>query len=537
MRHATIALLLLLAAVPAHAVDVAGTITRLGDGQPAVGAQVQLVQQVSPFQQVVLGTATIDATGQYSFLVSATGSFYLRATLAPFVPAEQFFTWSTGQPQAAISIALSAPSSITTIVVDAATQLPVANAEVRFTPPPGTFPATYVADAQGRVVLSGVSGGDWRICVRNLDDAYRDECQDNQYLPLNGSLDGIAPRMIGSGANVTLTVALDAGTTISGHVTDRYYNAPASGRLVFQYFDIGGIALGEANAVLGPGGSYVLAGIPPGVYKLGVYGIGANYYSKRLHPDVDCNALPCNFLAGTVFDTFASNPSNVDFALQPGAVIAGVVRDETTLAPIAGATVRSYRFLVFPGAWAEASKTTTAADGSYAITHLDLPQYRVGASASGRFAQGWPAFACYTEPCATGNTIPLAIDQVDANVNFALGTAGTVLGSIAGETTGGLLANADVVVRNVSGTPTSNLRVGASGTFETYGLPAGTYVAYARRLRAGNFDCEVWAEQACLAGADPVDPGTATPIVVGSGPASGIVFTLPNDALLTNGFE
>lgn len=537
MRYALTALLLLSATVPAHAVDVAGTITRLSDGQPAVGAQVQLVQQLTPFQQVILGETTIGASGQYSFLVTASGSFYLRATLAPFVPANQYFAWSTGQPQAAISIALSAPSSITTVVVDAATQQPVPNASVTFTPPPGSSAATYQADVQGRVTLTGVSGGDWRICVRDLDDAYRDECQDNQYLPLNGALDDIAARAIGSGANVQLTLALDAGATISGHVTDRFFNAPASGPLTFQYYD-SNILLGESHVVLGAGGSYQLAGIPPGVYKLGVYGNGANYYSRRLHPDVDCNALPCDFVAGTSFNTFASSAiTNVDFSLQPGAVISGFVRDATTLAPIAGATVRSYRFLVFPGAWSEERRSTTAPDGSYAITHLDGPQYRVGASASGRFAQGWPSFPCYTEPCATGSTILLGIDQVTTSTNFALEAAGTVLGSIAGETTGGPLANADVVVRNVAGTLTTSLRVGASGTFETYGLPAGSYFASAKRLREGSFDCEVWAEQACLAGADPVDPNTASLIFVSGSPVSGIRFTLPNDALLSNGFE
>lgn len=528
-------LLLSLFALPAHAVVVSGTITRLSDGQPASGAQATLVQQVTPFQQVQVGQQTVGADGAYAFSFPNTGSFYLRASLASFLPAEQSFQYFSGSSPVVINLTLSSPSTITAVVRDAVTQAPVAGMPVAFYRAPSSSPVDAVTNAQGRATVTGVAGGDYRVCARRLDDAYIDECQDGQQLPLDWDLAGIAPRPIASGANEELPIALDIGASISGRITDRYFGGAASGEIRFTFYDAAGEQLTSTPRTLAADGGYVLAGLPAATYFLVAEGFGNNYYTRRVYPAVDC-VSSCNVTVGTPIAVAAQQGvQNIDFALHPGAVVTGIVRDAGTLAPIAGATVRLYRQLVFPPGWTEAGRGQTALDGTFRIARYSYPQYKLAASASGYFARAYPAMNCFSEPCEAGDTYPIAIDQVVTGVDVALTPGGTIAGTIRGTATGGPVPG-DVVVQRNDGSITFSTFI-QNGAFETYGLPPGTYYAYAQRFVDGVRFCDLYQAQACAPTGNPIDPAVATPIVLGASVVQGVDFTLPNEALLINGFE
>jgi hypothetical protein len=202
--------------------------------------------------------------------------------------------------------------------------------------------------------------------------------------------------------------------------------------------------------------------------------------------------------------------------------------------PLPFATVRVYRQLVFPPGWVETARGVTNADGTYRIAHIADRQVRVAASLPGLFAQPFGGPVCYAEPCNTGTTIPAAIDQVLTGIDMTLSGGGSIAATILGAQSGGPL-NGTFWIARADGSLAFTADHPAA-TYQTYALPFGTYYAAASRLRNNVRECELHQGQACLAG-DPIDPATATPIVVGASGVQSIQFTLPNDDLLSNGFE
>lgn len=237
--------LVLVAACPARAAIVNGSVSLLENGQPAVGAHIALYQDTSPVTQVLIDQTVIDASGAYSFSAPDVGQLRLIATLAGRVSINQPFPGSVNPFTQ--NFALSLPSTLSITVRDAITLQPIQGAVVEFFKN-GARAGSAPTNASGVASLSELSGGSYLACVISAEDAYLNECNGNQHLPLGNSTQGTAPFALNGGQNLALTLDLDAtGATVSGTLTDRYLTTAIAQAMRFTLFDVSGAQVDQAQ--------------------------------------------------------------------------------------------------------------------------------------------------------------------------------------------------------------------------------------------------------------------------------------------------
>ncbi len=216
-----------------------------------------------------------------------------------------------------------------------------------------------------------------------------------------------------------------------------------------------------------------------------------------------------NWNSATTLTLTTAVPSlaNINFTLDPGGTISGMVADENGN-PLVNANVCG-NFLDNSGG---IGCVQTGADGSYAFPGLATGSYRLDASASS-FAREFyheRAFAQQADP------VVVTAGVETPNINFTLGPAGTISGTVT-DANGEPLANIGVDIENGGqGTCTDS-----SGHF-TLSLAYGTYKIAAGRNFCGNgsYVEEYWPETP--------DRNLATPLILSAAnnQVSGIDFTL-----------
>ncbi len=531
--------LALLACSAARAGTINGAVTLLEDGQPAVGAHVALYQHTSPFSQVLVDEDVIGASGEYVLTGSDGGQFQLGVTLAGRVTEGRTFPGSASP--LTYNFALSLPSTITITVRDAVTLQPIQGATVNFYSN-GSSAGAAATDASGIAIHSGIRGGGYLACVIDSRDAYRNECHDNQYLPLGNAIQGMTPFPLNGGQNLALTLDLDAvGASVSGTLTNRYLGTPIAQSISFNMFDVNGVQLEQAQLNTNAQGIYTLRGLARGTFFLQASGTGNNYYSPRVFPDIDC-ASGCTVTQGTAI-TVAGDESvtGIDFSLHPGSVVTGRVTEAGTGTGLANVPViAGNEFFLF--GWGQVAQTTTAIDGSYTLAHIPPgptnQQYRLGTrGVSTHINQSWPNIPCFGANCFDGSSLSIARDEVRNGIDFQL-TAGASFSGTVLEQTSAQSLDATIVFRNESGTISNVIsHTSSSPTYSSPGLPPGTYFAYAYRQSGAIQKCQVFFGLPC-ASPNPINPATATPIVIsGTGVVSGIDFTFDDAELFMDGFE
>lgn len=532
----------LVASCPAHAGTINGGATLLENGQPAVGANIALYQDTTPFTQVLIDQTMIGASGAYSFSAPDAGQFRLVTTLAGRVSETQVFPGSVST--LTFNVALSLPSSISITVRDAITLQPIQGAEVNFFSN-GLSTGLASTGIDGIASLSGIRGGSYVACLINSEDGYLNECNDNQHLPLGNAIQGIAPIALAGGQNLALVLDLDAtGASVSGTLTNRYLDTPIAQTMFFTLFDVNGVRLEQARITADAMGTYTLLGLASGTFflKASSSGGGGNYYSARVFPDLNC-ASSCTVTLGTsITITGNSSVSGIDFSLHPGSVITGSVTEAGTGTGVANVPIAVAGDFLFLG-WAQVAQTITAIDGSYTLAHipptqLQTQQYRVGTQrASTHINQSWPNIPCFGPACFDGTTLPIARDEVRNEIDFQLTPAASFSGSVVEQTNAQSL-DATVFFQNEKGTISSDFNHASTApTYSSPGLPPGTYFAYARRLSGSVQQCQVYFGLPC-GSPNPINTATATPIVItGTGVTAGVDFAFDDAAIFRDGFE
>jgi hypothetical protein len=529
----------LVASCPAHAGTVNGSATLLENGQPALGANIALYQDTTPFTQVLLDQTVIGASGTFSFSAPDVGQFRLVTTLAGRVSETQPFAGSVNT--LAFNFALSLPSSISITVRDAITLQPIQGATVDFFSN-GLGTGLASTGVNGIASLSGIRGGSYVACLINTEDAYLNECNDNQHLPLGNAIQGIAPFALAGGQNLALTLDLDAtGASVSGTLTNRHLITPIAQAMSFTLFDVNGVQLAQARLTSNAIGTYTLRGLAPGTFFLRASSSGgSNYYSPRVFPDLNC-ASSCNVTLGTpITITGSESVANIDFLLHPGSVVTGRVTEAGTGTGLANVGISAAGDFIFIG-WGQVAQTTTAIDGSYTLAHIpptQTLQYRVGTQrASTHINQSWPNIPCFGPACFEGSSVPLARDEVRNGIDFQLTPAASFSGSVLEQTSAQSL-DATVFFQNENGTISSDFQHDSTApTYSSPGLPPGTYFAYARRQSNTIQQCQVYFGLPC-GSPNPINTATATPIVItGTGVTTGVDFAFDDAAVFKDGFE
>ncbi|MDH7516222.1 MAG: carboxypeptidase regulatory-like domain-containing protein [Bacteroidota bacterium] len=358
--------------------SISGTVLRAADNTPIENATVRILtsSRSDPTNSgSIFGAAVTDRQGNYLITGLPTGDYVVFAEKAGF---ETQYYDGTDDPAKAskvhvesdrtttgINFALLDLPAVSGTVRDAATNLPIARAEIYFENSPGTKRFTTTTDANGSYMVHLPRG------------IYIARASAPQYAAqwYNGKTkaDQADPITVTSGTVPNIDFALTPwGGAISGIVVDAA-NAPIEGALVKAWSP--STVNNPTSRVTYYGttktaadGSYRVAGLPAGEYYVSVQAAG---YLREFYDNA-----PNLQSASRVVVTDNATTAGIDFVLEKGGSITGLVTDAVTNAPIANALVA-----LRVNAGVNEQGIRTNAQGVYSIDGLASGEYIVFATA------------------------------------------------------------------------------------------------------------------------------------------------------------
>jgi hypothetical protein len=180
-------------------------------------------------------------------------------------------------------------------------------------------------DGNGNYSVGGLPPGSCKVRTMT-NQGYINEWYRNDPIDDDPAGDEATPVDVTSGDAIgidfTLTMGHPPGQSISGRVTDAS-SGTGLGWLLVVVTDAYGMKLGF-GAVTDPGGHYLLAGLPPGVYKVRTE--NDRGYINQWYQNVLSQG---NFqgMGATPVDVSSTNASGINFVLAPGQSISGRVTD------------------------------------------------------------------------------------------------------------------------------------------------------------------------------------------------------------------
>jgi hypothetical protein len=280
-------------------------------------------------------------------------------------------------------------------------------------------------------------------------------------------------------------------------VTDRNFALAPASRITGTVTSASGAPIEDADveaytlsgAFVGSGftdedGEYVIDGLPAGTYRIAT-DVSDNYVNE-VWDNVTClgSCGSDELQAGIpIVVGAAETVSGRNFALEPGAAIAGAVTDAATGAPIADVLVFAL------DAREEAVVVSTDDTGAYRIDGLPAGTYRLltdDAQFAGYLNEIFDNVPCqrvtcsYTQVRQSGAPIVLTAGS-SATANFGLALGGRITGTITDTATGAPVAGVSVhAVRRVGVDldESASFPTGSSGVFTIAGLPAGAWSVF-----------------------------------------------------------
>ncbi|MEM8994756.1 MAG: carboxypeptidase regulatory-like domain-containing protein [Acidobacteriota bacterium] len=369
-----------------------------------------------------------------------------------------------------------------------------ASAWVRFTAP---------ADGTYRVTTAG-SWGDSSLAL------YR-RCGVSAFLRVDDT----------DGLSASASVAVEAGDTLFVEV--RGLGAHPVGRVLRGGASISGVARREDGTPF-PGlrirlydlqtfsSQLTNAGVD-GSYSFGSLGDGTYAVLSEVNPSVDFNTAWQDIFCGDFCDPATATPiviegqasvTGIDLTLEKGGEIAGRLRDQETGAPVDDAEITLYdadgRFL--RTAFADAT-------GRYRFQGLLPGDYRVAVESAGFLDEVWPNVPCGgVGPCdpLVGETIPVTLNAVQANINFGLERLATLVLELVDSVNGRPIPSGRLSVFSETG-----LFLGGNSQPFFGGLEAGRYYIIADAIGYG---LELYEDVPCAYGCSVFD-GTLVEVADG----------------------
>lgn len=276
-------------------------------------------------------------------------------------------------------------------------------------------------------------------------------------------------------------------------------------------------------------GRLVIGGLPTGTYYLG---FAADGYHGEVYDNIACaeaSIWDCDLLRGTRVHVHADRTTTInDVLLARRPAISGVVTDEQTGAPLAGAFVRLHDLK-----WGYTDYyTSSGADGTYRLA-AEAGTYFVVCEPPDPWSSRLVSEAYDNLPCTWVGCTPRGATPVDVQaegdtpgIDFSLGPGGSIEGRVVDAVTGGGISSARVNLFD----PTGKMFDGAMdwtdecGFFKITTLPSGgPYYAIAS---AGRHQRQLYSGIPCPDSS--CDPTEGTPIAVTPGHVTHqINFSLP----------
>jgi protocatechuate 3,4-dioxygenase beta subunit len=311
---------------------------------------------------------------------------------------------------------------------------------------------------------------------------------------------------------------LSAPASISGRITDASSGTRLAGVNVYLYLTDGTYI---ANTFSDSTGLYRFPGLTPGSYIL--RSINSDGYVDELYDNHTCEGLGCTpDPADPVILDAGEDRTGIDFALDKGGSITGIVTDAATGAPLSGAEVHIHdagNTHITLG-FADATGRYTSYDGLITGDYLVLAM--VNRDYIDQLHDGIPCPNSHCNP-DSGLHVPVTLG-LPSTVDFAVQPAGKIAGTMSDSVTGLPLSGIQINVYDPLGSRITGGTSDATGAYiEFDGLPDGQY--FLRTSNGKGYVDELYPDIPCMAGLCSVTLGT--PIEVTTGQSTpGIDFSL-----------
>ncbi len=311
---------------------------------------------------------------------------------------------------------------------------------------------------------------------------------------------------------------LPGGGAISGRVTEAATGEGIGGAQLVAERVVDGLLTVVATTSSGPTGHYQFASLFPGDYYIRTQATAL--LVDEVRPGVACDQVCDPQADGTTIALAAGQSVEaIDFALDAGGRIEGVVFLAAGAIPLPGARVEGYALGPF-GTFG-LGDTLTDDLGTWSFDGLEARSYKVRVAAPGVVAEVYPDAPCSMscDVFNAGSPIAVTAGATTSGIDVALAAGPTVSGTVT-DLAAVPLTGVTVSVHESSGGGSVYSQTDASGAWHTpEGLLPGTYFA---RTSSGYLD-ELWTDLPC----EPFCTVTnGTPIVVGADPVTGIDFAL-----------
>ena len=397
-------------------------------------------------------------------------------------------------------------------ITDINTSAPLANFTVRIYDSNGSVFASGTTNAAGIYTSPMLAAGTYYAKTTN-SLGYLEELYDNIACDRSCSITSGTPISVTAGATTSgINFALAKGGHISGRVTDAATGEPLEDIRVLIYNPSISLFL---SATTDSSGTYLFEDLlPPGTYF--AQSDAFSVYLNEAYDNIPCQF--CNLASGTPITVApGATTSGIDFALEKGGIVAGIVTNAATGAPIFNATVEVYTsngIFIFIA--------NTNASGEYKTTEgLPTGTYYAITNTPGFVNRLYNGFTC--APCdpTTGTPFSVTAGTITPGINFSLAVGGRISGRITNAATSATVSGVLVRIYNSVGQLVTTTSSSISGNYISSAvLPSGTY--YARTI-SPNFITQVYNGVDCIA----CTPALGTPITVTAGSTTtGVNFAL-----------
>lgn len=286
---------------------------------------------------------------------------------------------------------------------------------------------------------------------------------------------------------------------------------------------------GGGIATTGPDGLYRVESLPPAAHQAST--ANALGYRNEVFDDLPCAPAGCpDPPAGAPIEVpLLAGTSGIDFALEAGGTISGVVLDTAGAVVPLGPPFGSIQ-LFGTGGNLVAMMRTIPGTGAYAFRGLPAGTFFVLARTVGM--QGWESQLFQGHPCPStgcdptaGTPIVLADGEERTDVDFVLDRWARLKGQVRDAATGVPLSDVNIDSRDLGGTQVGWAMTNASGEFDLGARPSAT--VYLTAQKSGR-EHELYPEIPCpgAIGTDCLlSAGTSFPAALNT-VQTGIDFTL-----------
>jgi len=363
--------------------SISGRVTAESGGAPLGGIWANVYQSTEGGYNWI-DQAMTDSNGVYEVVGVRRDSGYLvefsdsQGIFATELYDDQQFYYGAdlltvgATPLTGIDAALAEGASISGTVTDAATAAPVANVYVyAYRYNPHTFgwestPQTAYTNSTGTYTISGLAADTYRVYFGASSAGYANEYHDGVYERTEATNHPLVAGQDLTGIDATL----DRRGSLSGTVTDVTNGSPLSSAWVYayRYRASDGQWSYDGGAQTSGAGTYTVADLPPGTYR--VYFYRSGYVTEWRHDQYEASAA-YDLTVGS-----DEHLTGIDEALSPGTTISGTVRTSGG-SGASSVLVSALRFDPAYGVWKPATSTYTNGSGQYTLNQLGDYPYRI----------------------------------------------------------------------------------------------------------------------------------------------------------------